>query len=147
MRLTVQTDYALRVLMHVAVHDGERPTIAQIAAAYGISRNHVMKVVHQLGLAGFLETRRGQGGGIRLARPAREIIVGDVVRRTEPDMALVTCLEPGNGSCAITPACVLRGALQRATDAFLAELDRVSLADLVANGAAIRALLATDGQG
>jgi Rrf2 family nitric oxide-sensitive transcriptional repressor len=142
MRLTVYTDYALRVLMYVALHREKRPTIAAIAASYGISRNHVMKVVHQLGQAGYIETVRGQGGGMRLARPAAEITVGEVVRRTEPDMALAPCLNAGDTICAITPACTLRRALREARAAFLAVLDGYSLADLVENGDVLRRLLA-----
>jgi len=142
MRLTVYTDYALRVLMYVAVHGDRRSTIAGIAASYGISRNHVMKVVHQLGVAGYIETVRGQSGGMRLARPAGDIIVGEVVRRTEPDMALAPCLNAGDTTCAITPACTLRRALHEARTAFLAVLDSYSLADLVANGDVLRQLLA-----
>lgn len=142
MRLTVYTDYSLRVLMYVALHGERRPTIGAIAASYGISRNHVMKVVHQLGVAGYIETVRGQSGGMRLARPAEAIIVGEVVRRTEPDMALAPCLNAGDGSCAITPACTLRRALHEARSAFLAVLDSYSLADLVANGDILRDLLA-----
>lgn len=89
MRLTVYTDLSLRVLMYVALHPERRPTIAEVAASYGISRNHVMKVVYQLGLPGYLETSRGQGGGMCLARPPQDIILGEVVRRTEPDLAIV----------------------------------------------------------
>jgi Rrf2 family nitric oxide-sensitive transcriptional repressor len=142
MRLTVYTDFSLRVLMYVALHAERRPTIAEVASSYGISRNHVMKVVYQLGLAGYLETSRGQSGGMRLARPPQDIILGEVVRRTEPDLALAPCFDPVKSSCAITPACKLRGALQRARDAFLAVLDGFSLADLVENREALRELLA-----
>jgi Rrf2 family nitric oxide-sensitive transcriptional repressor len=141
MRLTVYTDYALRVLMYVAVRPEPRPTIGQIAASYGISRNHLMKVVHELGLAGFLETVRGKNGGLRLARPAAEIGLGEVVRRTEPDLALVPCFDPINAACAITPACRLRGALNQARLAFLKVLDDYTLADLVENRDALRQLL------
>ena len=141
MRLTVYTDYSLRVLMYVAVHVERRPTIAEIATSYGISKNHIMKVVHQLGLAGYIETVRGQRGGMRLARPAQSINLGEVVRRTEPDMALVPCFDPINATCAITPACRLRGALAEARTAFLAVLDAYSLADLVSNGEPLRQLL------
>lgn len=141
MRLTVYTDYALRVLMYVAVRAEPRPTIGQIAASYGISRNHLMKVVHELGVAGFLETVRGKNGGLRLARPAAEIGLGEVVRRTEPDLALVPCFDPINAACAITPACRLRGALNQARQAFLKVLDDYTVADLVENRAALRELL------
>lgn len=151
MRLTVYTDYALRVLMYVSVAQqatrGEaqpsapRPTIAGIAQSYGISRNHLMKVVYELGLAGYLETVRGKNGGLRLARPAAEIVVGEVVRRTEPDLAFVPCLDPVNATCAITPACRLRGAMHQARAAFLTVLDSYTLADLVENRAALEGLL------
>ena len=107
------------------------PTIGEIASSYGISKNHVMKVVHQLGVAGYIETVRGQSGGMRLARSAAEINLGEVVRRTEPDLALVPCFEPINSACVITPACKLRRALHEARAAFLAVLDSYSLGDLI----------------
>jgi len=133
MRLTVYTDYSLRALMYIALHPERRPTIAELASSYGISRSHIMKVVHQLGVAGYIVTVRGQNGGMRLARPPQEISLGEVVRRTEPDMALVPCFDPINAACVITPACKLRRALQQARSAFLAVLDDYSLADLVEN--------------
>lgn len=142
MRLTVYTDYSLRVLMYVALHPERRPTIGEIASSYGISKNHVMKVVHQLGVAGYIGTVRGQSGGMGLARPAAEIILGEVVRRTEPDLALVPCFDPIDAACVITPACKLRRALHQARAAFLAVLDEYSLADLVDNREILRALLA-----
>jgi len=140
MRLTVYSDYALRVLMYVALHPERRPTIAEIASSYGISKNHIMKVVYQLGVAGYIETLRGQSGGMRLASPARDIILGEVVRRTEPDLALVPCFDPINTPCVIAPACRLRGALHQARAAFLAVLDGYSLADLVENREGLREL-------
>ncbi len=141
MRLTVYTDYALRVLMYVAVRPEPLPTIGQIADAYQISRNHLMKVVYELGQAGYLETVRGKNGGLRLARKPQEIGLGRLVRETEPDMALVPCFDPIRAQCAITPACRLRGALAEARAAFLAVLDGYTLADLVGNGASLQALL------
>ena len=142
MRLTVYTDYSLRVLMYVALHPERRPTIGEVAASYGISKNHVMKVVYQLGLAGYVETVRGQSGGMRLAKPPQDIIVGEVVRRTEPDLALVPCFQVAVTACVITPACNLRRALHEARAAFLAVLDDYSLADLVENREILRDLLA-----
>lgn len=142
MRLTVYTDFSLRVLMYVAVHPDRRPTIGEIASSYGISKNHVMKVVHQLGVAGYIETVRGQSGGMRLARSADAINLGEVVRRTEPDLALVPCFEPINSACVITPACKLRRALHEARAAFLAVLDGYSLGDLVDNREVLRELFA-----
>ncbi len=131
MRLTVYTDYSLRMLMYLAVMGDGLATIAEVAAAYGISKAHLTKVAHQLGLAGYVETVRGKGGGLRLARSPGAIGLGDVVRRTEPDMALVPCFGPVHAPCPIVPACGLRGALYEAGQAFLAVLDRYSLADLV----------------
>jgi len=141
MRLTVYTDYALRVLMYVALHPDRRPTIAEVAAAYGISKNHLMKVVYQLGVAGYIGTVRGPNGGMRLARPPEEINLGELVRRTEPDMALVPCFDQGANPCVITPACKLRRALHQARSAFLAVLDEYSLAELTENHDALGALL------
>lgn len=141
MRLTVYTDYALRVLMYVAVRPDPLPTIGQIADAYQISRNHLMKVVYELGQAGYLETVRGKNGGLRLARRPQEIVLGRLVRETEPDLALVPCFDSTIAQCAITPACRLRGVLAEARAAFLDVLDRHSLSDLVSNDASLRALL------
>src|SRR3954467_7707543 len=131
MRLTVYTDYALRMLMYLALKEDELATIAEISVSYGISKNHLMKVVHQLGVAGYVETVRGRGGGLRLAKSAGEIGVADVVRSTEPDMAIVLCFKPVDGPCAIKPCCVLRRALEKARDAFMAVLEEDTLGDLV----------------
>ena len=131
MRLTTYTDYALRVLISLAVQPQHLTTIADIAASYDISENHLMKVVHQLGLAGFIETVRGRNGGIRLLKKSGEINVGEIVRRMEPDFDMATCFNV-SGGCVIEPACALKGVLAQARDAFLAVLDRVTLAELVA---------------
>jgi Rrf2 family nitric oxide-sensitive transcriptional repressor len=142
MRLTVYTDYALRVLMYIAVHPEPKPTIAGIASAYGISRAHLMKVVYELGVAGYIETVRGNRGGLRLKRPAEQIGLGEVIRHTEPDLDLVPCFaQDAADCCAIRPACNLRGALNRARAAFLAVLDGYSLADLVQNRDALATLI------
>lgn len=141
MRLTVYTDYSLRVLMFLALKGDGLATIAEIAKAYGISKNHLMKVTHQLGLAGYVETVRGKGGGMRLARMADVIVLGEVVRRTEPDMALVPCFALGDTSCAILSSCALRVTLFRARDAFLSALDGTTLADLVRPRAPLQSLL------
>lgn len=132
MRLTRYSDYSLRVLIYLAVRPQSLATIAEIALAYGISRAHVMKVVHQLGRAGYLETVRGRGGGMQLARLPEEISVGEVVRVTEGRMDLVECFDPETSQCRIGPACRLHGVLEEALDAFLATLDRYTLSDLVA---------------
>ena len=141
MRLTVYTDFSLRVLMFLALKGDGLATIAEVAKAYGISKNHLMKVAYQLGLAGYVETVRGKGGGLRLARRPQDIVLGEVVRRTEPDMALVPCLAPDDASCTIFPSCALRGALSGARDAFLAALDKHTLADLVRPRAPLQKLL------
>lgn len=141
MRLTFYTDYALRLLMYLALKDNGLATIAEVAKSYDISRNHLMKVAYQLGQAGFVETVRGRGGGLRLAKPAAAIGLGDVVRHTEQDMALVPCFKPVDAFCAIRPSCALRHALARATEAFVAVLDEYSLSDLVKPRAPLRNLL------
>lgn len=147
MRLTVYTDYTLRTLMYAALHPDRRSTISEVAAAYGISRNHVMKVVYELGVAGYVETVRGQQGGVRLARPADTIMLGEVVRRTEGEGGLVPCMDPDNTVyCAITPACALKRALSEASASFFAVLDRYSLADLTENRDLLRDLLGAGGQ-
>ncbi len=146
MRLTVYTDYALRLLMYLAVHPDLKPTIGEIAASYGISRNHLMKVAYELGASGYIQTVRGKGGGLRLARSAEGIVLGEVVRRTEPDMALVPCFDPVKAACALTPACKLRGALGQAQAAFLAVLDSYTLADLVENHTMLDRLMDRDSQ-
>lgn len=130
-RLTIYTDYSLRLLMYLAVRDDRLVTIAEVADAYGIAKNHLTKVVHQLGVAGDIETVRGKGGGIRLKKSAESINLGEVVRRTEPDLALVPCFD-GVDACAIGKACMLQSTLYDALAAFLAVLDRTTLADIVA---------------
>lgn len=129
MRITVYSDYSLRLLMFLAIAPQQRGTISAIAGYYGISRAHIVKVVHELAKAGYLETTRGRGGGMRLARPPEVISVGEVLRITEPDFNLAPCFETAH-ACKITPSCVLKKALADATRAFLGSLDTVSLADL-----------------
>jgi Rrf2 family nitric oxide-sensitive transcriptional repressor len=136
MRLTRYTDYALRVLLYLGAREGQVCAISEIAAAYGISQNHLMKVVHDLGKAGYVKSVRGRFGGILLARPAAEIGVGQVVRQTEEGFELVDC-----ASCIIAPACGLTGALGEALAAFMAVLDGYTLADLLTKRGALRQLL------
>jgi len=143
-RLTVYTDFSLRLLMFLALRSDRLATIAEIAKAYGVSRNHLMKVAHQLGLAGYVETVRGKGGGLRLAREPKDIVLGEVVRHAEPDMALVPCFDPVGASCAILPCCRLIHALAGARRAFLTALDQHTLADLVRPRARLRRLLAIE---
>ncbi len=133
MRLTAFTDYSLRVLIYVAAQPDGRATIADVARSYGISENHLTKVVHGLGKAGFLTNLRGRGGGLELARPAEAIGVGDVVRHAEGAAVPAECFEEGSPICAIAEVCRLRGVLDEAVRAFYAVLDRYTLADLVKN--------------
>jgi Rrf2 family transcriptional regulator, nitric oxide-sensitive transcriptional repressor len=130
----------MRLLMYLALKDDGLATIAKVAKSYGISRNHLMKVAYELGAAGLVETVRG--GGMRLAKDAAAIRLGDVVRGTEPDMALVTCFAPIEAPCAIKRCCVLRGALDEAGAAFLSVLDGYTLADLVEPRRRLRTMLA-----
>jgi len=128
MQLTRYTDYSLRVLMYLAVHPERLATITEISTAYDISRNHLVKVVHELGTLGFIQTQRGKQGGIRLAHTPADINVGEVVRKVEKNLNIVNCTEP---KCPILPACDLRGILFQARDAFMAVLDDYTLADLI----------------
>lgn len=136
MRLSRHTDYALRVLLHLAAAPERRASIAGIARTYAISENHLMKVVHMLGRAGMIQTVRGRGGGIQLAKPPGEISVGLVVRHTESGLNLADC-----DNCIIAPACGLTGVLAEALGAFLAVLDRYTLADISRRRGELAALL------
>ena len=132
MRLTAFTDYCLRVLMYAGAKESGLATIDEIAKSYGISRNHLMKVVFRLGQLGYLNTVRGKGGGIALAKKPEAINIGTLVRETEEDLSLVECFQKTEPGCRIEAACVLRSALGRALNAFLAVLDSYTLADLLA---------------
>lgn len=132
MQLTSFTDYALRVLIYAAVHSESRCLTTDVATAFGISRHHIVKVVNQLQHLGYLATTRGREGGFALAISPRLIRIGEVVRRTEGTMTLVECFDRDTNSCPLTRACGLKGVLSEAFGAFLAVLDRYSLADLVA---------------
>jgi len=134
MRLTHHVDLALRVLMHLALTRNERVTIQEIAEAFDISRNHLMKVVHSLARLGYIDSTRGSGGGIRLGKSPEAINIGQVVVEMEPDFGLVECFRPDN-RCVITPACRLPAMLNEALRAFLDVLERYTLADLVTPGA------------
>lgn len=141
MRLTLYTDYALRVLMQVGLNEGELVRISEIADSFGISRNHLTKIVHQLGTRGYLETLQGRRGGMRLAREPSKIVVGDVVRHFEEDLDLVECFNLDRCACRIQPACVLKGTLDEALAAFFEVLDDTTLADLMKPRRRLRTLL------
>lgn len=130
MRLNLHTDYSLRALMFVALRGHELSTISEICSGIGISRNNVMKVVYELGRHGYLETIRGKNGGVRLAAKPADINIGEVVRATENDLAIIGCLQDKD-YCQLQKICVLRTALSEATSAFLGVLDRYTLEDLI----------------
>jgi Rrf2 family nitric oxide-sensitive transcriptional repressor len=132
MRLTLYTDYALRLLIFVALQPGRQATVAEAAKAYRISEFHLRKVTQQLARDGWLESRRGRGGGIALARAPSQIGIGAVVRSMEEDFALVACFPGGAGDCVIKGLCPLTGALQQALDAWFAVLDATTLSDVIA---------------
>lgn len=132
MRLTNFSDFALRALIYLESQD-KPSSLRQIAAAYGVSHNHMVKVVNLLQKAGFVETKRGPGGGVTLARPADQINLGDVLLATEPDFAIVECLDMSTNSCPIAGLCGLTRVLGDARDAFLAEVSRHTLQDVSRN--------------
>lgn len=133
MRLTTMTDYALRLLMHVAQHPDRLCTIAEVAQAYQISQPHLMKITHLLGQRGWLETTRGKNGGMRLAMPPEQINLGAVVRDTEHDFELVECFVDSN-SCTLSGRCGLTTIFYDALQSFLHHLDNYTLADVLPGG-------------
>ena len=130
MRLTTLTDYALRLLMYLAQRPERLCTIAEVAGSYGVSEAHMMKVTHQLGLTGWIETVRGKGGGMRLAHAPKDIGLGAVVRSVEPDFFMVECFSTGN-ACVLTGDCKLTAVIEGALRGFMAHLDAHSLADIL----------------
>jgi Rrf2 family nitric oxide-sensitive transcriptional repressor len=141
MRLTIFTDYCLRMLMYLGAHPGRRVTIAEIACAFEMSENHLTKVVHGLGRSGWLATARGPGGGLELGLPPGQIGIGQVVRGTEGAAVPAACFAEESPACTIAPVCRLRGVLGEAVDAFYSALDRHTLADLVHNPSALSRML------
>ena len=132
MRLTEWTDYSLRVLMYCGVYAGERlVTINEIAEAYGISRNHLMKIVNDLSRQGLVETTRGRGGGLRLMAAPKDIRIGDVVRQAEQDFRIVECFDAATNACTLTPHCKLKRLLGDSLAAYFKVLDDATLADLL----------------
>ena len=130
MYLTRQTDYTMRLLIHLAVQPSGVATIQEIAGHYGISRNHLMKVANRAAQAGYVEGIRGRAGGLKLAKRAKEINVGQVLRATE-DWTIVECFEPASNRCPIAGGCGLQAILKEALEAFFRVLDEYSLADVV----------------
>ena len=141
MRLTVFSDYTLRVLMYLALDRTRLATIPEIASAYGISENHLIKVVHRLARAGIVETVRGKGGGVRLARAPEQIRIGEIVRAAEGNAPIVECLSGDPQACRITSSCRLRGILVDAFEALYDSLDEHTLADLVERPRALKQTL------
>jgi Rrf2 family transcriptional regulator, nitric oxide-sensitive transcriptional repressor len=141
MRLTTFTDYSLRLLMFLAAEPGRRATIAEVAAAFAISEHHLTKVAHTLGRGGWLANVRGKGGGLQLARPPAQIVVGEVVRHTEGGDVPAACFADDGPPCTIARACRLRGVLAQAVDAFYAVLDDCTLHDLAVNPRTLSRLL------
>ena len=146
MRFTRYTDYALRVLMYLGLKpEDDLATIREIAESYDISENHLMKVVHRLGLNGYIVTVRGRQGGMRLAQPPSAINLGDVVRHCEDDLRIVECFDPDTNTCPIAGTCALPAILDEALTAFLAVLDRYTLADLMVPRGGLIEILAPAG--
>lgn len=130
MQLTQYTDYSLRVLIYLSLKSpDELGTITDISEFYGISRNHLVKVVHNLATHGYIVTLRGKHGGLRLARPAADISIGEVVRLTEPNFDIAECFNKETNTCVITPMCALKNILNQARTQFIQELDRYTVAD------------------
>lgn len=141
MKINLFTDYSLRILLYLGLYPERLVPVPEIAANYGISKNHLVKVVGHLNQLGLVEPVRGRGGGLRLARPPSEVRIGEVVRLTEGTMDLVECFDKATNTCPIDPVCGLKHALQEAQDAFIASLDRYTLADVLSRPTPLRALL------
>ncbi len=131
MRLTLHTDYGLRVLVYLATAQGRVVTTTEIGQAYGISKNHLVRVAHSLRDAGLIELTTGRAGGLSLARPAQEILLGEVVRALEPDLRMVECFDKKSNSCPIAPKCGLTGLIAESLTAFFTSLNRYTVADVV----------------
>jgi Rrf2 family nitric oxide-sensitive transcriptional repressor len=141
MQLTQYTDFALRTLIALAVSPGERSTVSDVSRAYGISRHHLVKVVGRLAELGYVDTLRGKGGGMRLARRPQHIGVGEIVRAMEAELGVVNCLKVDGEGCVIASVCRLKSIMRDATEKFLAELDAYTLADMLRTRAPLSKLL------
>jgi len=141
MQLTLHTDYALRVLIYLSTQPDKVVTIDEITDYYDVSRNHLVKVVHNLSSKGFIHTSRGKHGGMQLARKPEEISLGDVVRQIEANFDIVECFSSANKTCRVLPICKLKSVLQQASEQFLVFLDQYSLADAVKTNSDIKRVL------
>lgn len=141
MRLTLHSDYAVRILIHLGLSDGRLVTIDEISKAYGISKNHLMKITHKLANEGYVISVRGRNGGLRLARSPRDINIGTMIRWTEHNSVHVECFDAATNHCTIAPACGFRGALREAMEAYFNVLDRYCLADFLLPKCQMRELL------
>jgi Rrf2 family nitric oxide-sensitive transcriptional repressor len=141
MKLTSYTNYSLRILMVAAMRDGELVTIQEVAEAFGVSKAHLVKCVHQLGVWGYLDNVRGRHGGFRLAVPAHKITVGEVVRKTEDCLGLVECFDAESNTCPMIGLCLMGEAFKEACAAFLAVLDKLTIADATRNRDALLGVL------
>ncbi len=141
MQLSAYSDYALRVLIQAALRRPHRVTVDEVAETFGISRHHLVKIVHDLGRHGYLQTQRGMGGGFTLDRAPQDIRVGDVVRLGEETDTVMDCIDQPGRPCRLYPVCRLKGVLDEAAAAFFAVLDAYTVADLVKYPSKIRAVL------
>jgi Rrf2 family nitric oxide-sensitive transcriptional repressor len=141
MRMTLQTDYALRMLIYLAIHDPASSTVHDVAESYGISRNHLLKIVLKLRDMGLVATARGRSGGIHLAVQPEKINIGMVVRDLGDEFPVVECMKAGGDACVLSPVCRLKGVVREALGAYLSVFDKYSLADLVANRAELASVL------
>lgn len=141
MKLSVYSDYSIRVLMQAVLCHPERATVDEVAGTFGISRHHLVKVVHDLGRSGYLENHRGIGGGFTLARPPEAIRLGDIVRLGEETETVIHCMDRKKRACRLSPTCQLKGVLDEAAAAFFGVLDHYSLADVVKQPARMRDVL------
>jgi Rrf2 family transcriptional regulator, nitric oxide-sensitive transcriptional repressor len=139
-KLTRYTDYSLRTLLYLALHPDRDVPVSEVGQAYRVSEHHLAKVARGLSQAGLVAVRRGRAGGLRLNQPPEEIVIGAVVRLTE-DLTLLECFDAEVNTCALTPACALKAALEEARRAFLEALDGYTLADMTRRGSALRRLL------
>ncbi len=141
MKLTNFTDYSLRTLMYLAASQKEICTAKEISQCFDISWNHMVKVVHNLSKHGYINSKKGKGGGISLAKNAQEIVIGNVIRNTEASFDIVECFNKKENKCIISPACELKNILSKAYQVFLGELDKYTLFDITKNGDLLREIL------